>query len=221
MARRSPGSVAALLLLDATPPDTIVYGPPVPGLARMRRRPVLLGVLQLFGLYGLAERLSREPSSPEYERLDRLIRERLGESFYVARALERGPRAACASASIFSELTPEGMAAIAWTTLPYEGDLDGVPVRLIAPGDIRDFDEVAEMIGDEAPTRGQLDAARLRRFYARSRERYLAVSGLSERVVAPPGTGHNFVYEAPDFVLDVVRRTLDQLSAGTPREDRS
>ena len=43
VARRSPRSVAALLLLDATPPDTIVYGPPIPGLARMRWRPVLLG----------------------------------------------------------------------------------------------------------------------------------------------------------------------------------
>jgi len=216
VARRSPGSVAALLLLDATPPDTIVYGPPIPGLARMRWRPVLVGVLQLFGLDELAERLTREPSNPEYKRLDRLIREQLGEAWHAARALERGPRAACASASIFDELKPGGMASIAWTTLPYEGDLDGTPVRLVAPGDMRDFDQVAEMIEGEAPTPGQLDAARLQRFYMRSRERYLTLSNLSERVVAPPGTAHNFLYEAPDFVIDVVRQTLDRLTAGSP-----
>ena len=74
------------------------------------------------------------------------------------------------------------MASIAWTTLPYEGDLDGIPVRLVAPGDMRDFDQVAEMIEGEAPTPGQLDAARLQRFYMRSRERYLTLSNLSERV---------------------------------------
>jgi len=77
-ARRSARSVAALLLMDTTPPDTIVYGPPIPGLARMRWRPVLVGVLQLFGLDEVAERLAREPPNPEYERLDRLIREQLG-----------------------------------------------------------------------------------------------------------------------------------------------
>ena len=121
VARQSPRSVAALLLMDATPPDTIVYGPPIPGLTRMRWPPVFVGVLQLFGLDELAERLTREPSNPEYERLDRLIREQLGEAWQAARALERGPRAACASASIFDELKPEGMASIAWTTLPLRG----------------------------------------------------------------------------------------------------
>ena len=216
LARRRPGSVAALLLLDATPPDTITYGPPVPGLARMKWRPVFAGVLQLFGLDALADRLSKGPPSPEYERLDRLIRERLGEVWHNARALERGPRAACASASIFDELTPRGMASIAWTTLPYEGDLDGIPLLLVAPGDMQDLEQVAEMIDDEAPTPGQLDAARLQRFYQRSRERYLNLSDLSERVTAPPGTAHNFPYEAPDFVIEVVRQTLHRLAAGPP-----
>lgn len=218
VARKSPESVAALMLLDATPPDTIVYGPPIPGLARMKWRPVFLGVLQLFGLDGLAERLSREQPNPEYERLERLIREQLGEAWHTARALDRGPRAACASASIFDELTPQGMGAIAWTTLPYESDLDGIPLRLVAPGDMRDFEQVAEMIEDEAPTREQLDAARLRRFYMRSRERYLTLSSRSERVVAPAGTAHNFLYEAPDFVIEVVRRTLDGATANPPSE---
>ena len=83
---------------------------------------------------------------------------------------------------------------------------------------MRDFEQVAEMIEDEAPTREQLDAARLRRFYARSRERYLTLSDLSERVTAPPGTAHNFVYEAPDFVIEAVRRTLEESTANPPSE---
>jgi hypothetical protein len=43
----------------------------------------------------------------------------------------------------------------------------------------------------------------------RTRERYLAVSTRSRRVVAPAGTGHNFPYEAPECVLAVVREALE------------
>ena len=60
-ARKYPDRVAALLLMDATPPDTIVYGPPIPGLVPMRWGPVLLGMLQLFGLDFVVERLQRFP----------------------------------------------------------------------------------------------------------------------------------------------------------------
>ena len=105
------------------------------------------------------------------------------------------------------------MASIAWKTLPYEGDLEGTPVRLVAPGDMHDFDDVAKMIGDEAGARQTLDESRLHRFYMRSRERYLELSSDSERVTAPAGTGHNFLYEAPDFVLQVVEETLARCRA--------
>ena len=212
-ARKYPERVAALLLMDATPPDTIIYGPPIPGLAVMKWAPVVQGVLQLFGLDFVAELMNRPPPNAEYERIERVIREQLGDAWEMARAIERGPRAACASAAIFDELTPQVMAAMGWESLAYEGDLDGTLVRLVAPGDMHDFDEVAEMIDGDAPTRGQLDAARLHRFYMRSRERFLTISNRSDRVVAPSGTGHNFLYEAPEFVLEVVSESL-RLCAG-------
>ena len=40
---------------------------------------------------------------------------------------------------------------------------------------------------------------RLRRFYELTRQRYLAASSRSERIVTPAGTGHNFPYETPGF----------------------
>jgi len=55
---------------------------------------------------------------------------------------------------------------------------------------------------------GTVDRERLRRFYTRSRERYLTISSRSRRVYAPAGTGHNFPYETPEFLADVVRSVL-------------
>ena len=51
---------------------------------------------------------------------------------------------------------------------------------------------------------------RLRRFYELTRQRYLAASSRSERIVTPAGTGHNFPYETPEFVIDVIRRVFDE-----------
>ena len=45
-------------------------------------------------------------------------------------------------------------------------------------------------------------------FFAHVRERYLAVSSRSQRIVAPAGTGHNFVYEAPEFVIALMRELV-------------
>jgi hypothetical protein len=46
------------------------------------------------------------------------------------------------------------------------------------------------------------------RFFTATRERYLATSTRSRRIVAPAGSGHNFVYEAPEFTIGVVREAL-------------
>jgi hypothetical protein len=45
---------------------------------------------------------------------------------------------------------------------------------------------------------------------AATRERYLATSTRSQRVIAPAGTGHNFVYEVPDWLADVIRGVLQR-----------
>jgi len=79
-----------------------------------------------------------------------------------------------------------------------------------------EFEAVAQMIDQQAGSGRAVDRDRLRRFYARSRERYLAISSRAQRIYAPAGTGHNFPYEAPEFLADVVRSAL---APAGPRRD--
>ena len=59
------------------------------------------------------------------------------------------------------------------------------------------------------------EAMRLQRFYAVARERYLDYSENSTRIVAPENSSHNFLYEHPQFTIDVLR----QIAAGTYTAD--
>jgi hypothetical protein len=45
-------------------------------------------------------------------------------------------------------------------------------------------------------------------FFAATRERYLATSTRSRRIVAPSGSGHNFVYEEAQWTVGVMRELL-------------
>ncbi|PWB75105.1 MAG: hypothetical protein C3F15_06770 [Holophagae bacterium] len=210
VARRWPARVAALVMADATPPDTIIYGPRIPGLKQMRSGAVLNALPRLFGIHmDFAERRQRRQASPAYKRILDLYEERLGEAAATMRAVEGGTRSACAGASIFAELSASGLAEVAWETVVYEGDLGDLPVLLVAPGAMEDgeFDAVVMMLEKEAGAR-TVDRERLRRFYTRSRERYMTISSRSRRVYAPAGTGHNFPYETPEFLADVVRSVL-------------
>ena len=209
IARRWPERVAALVLVDATPPDTIIYGPRLPVLKQMRSGAVFNAVPRIFGVHvDIAARRARRAAPAAWRRISELVDERLGEAGTIMKAVESGTRAACALASISSELSARGLAEAAWETVVYEGDLGDLPVVLVAPVGMAEaeFDAVASMI--ERQTGRPLDRDRLQRFYARSRERYLTVSSQARRVVAPAGTGHNFPYEAPGFLLDVVRSLL-------------
>lgn len=60
---------------------------------------------------------------------------------------------------------------------------------------------------------------RLLKFMERMHLRYLATSTRAQLIHAPDGTGHMFPYEAPDFVLDLVRSALAESSRleETPR----
>jgi len=209
MARRRPERVAALVMVDATPPDTIIYGPRLPVLKQMRSGAVLGALPRLFGIHvDFAERRARRSAPAAWRRISELVDERLGDAATAMRAAEGGTKAACALASISSELSSRGLAEVAWDTVVYEGDLGDLPVLLVAPEGMEEaeFDAVASMI--ERQTGRPLERDRLRRFYSRSRERYLTISSRSSRIVAPAGTGHNFPYETPDFLLDVVRSVL-------------
>ena len=217
VARRWPARVAALVMVDATPPDTIIYGPRIPGLKQMRSGAVLNALPRLFGIHrDFAERRQRRHAPPAYKRILDLVDERLGEAAAAMRAVEGGTRSACAGASIFAELSASGLAEVAWETVVYEGDLGDLPVLLVAPGTMTDeeFEAVAQMIDQQAGSGRAVDRERLRRFYTRSRERYMTISSRSRRVYAPAGTGHNFPYEAPEFLADVVRSVLKPAGPG-------
>jgi hypothetical protein len=121
-----------------------------------------------------------------------------------------------ALASIYQELSPEGVAAVAWDTIVYDRDLGDLPVWLVGPRDDADVDIAA------LPEAGQGSAAnaqRMFRFFAATRERYLATSTRSRRVVAPKGSGHNFVYEIPDWTISVMRELI--CPDDTPQGDRT
>lgn len=202
IARRRTDLTAALILLDATPPDTLIYGPRLADLVKTRRLATWKAIRHLYGLH-------RDRRDLAMRRLTELVAERLGPEGVAARALEIRTRELCATASIFKELSAEGMARVGWETAVYDGDLGGLPVLLVAPADMVEFASLPAAVAATAQGEpGVAETARMRRIFAYSRERYLATSAASRRIYSPAGTGHNFPYEVPDFVAEVVRSCL-------------
>jgi pimeloyl-ACP methyl ester carboxylesterase len=209
IARRRPDLVATLVLLDPTPLETIVFGPRLGDLRAMVRNAWRTLARRLFGIYTDPDDASAQ-QNPYFAQVLATVSRELGEAQRVNRLLEHGTRAWAAMASIFDELSPEGIARDAWNMVVYDGDLGNLPVVLVAPQDMVEFDTLPE--ASQAPHAGGAgrdEARRMQRFFLRTRERYLAASSRSTRVVPPAGTGHNFPYEAPGFVIDVVRGCLE------------
>lgn len=205
IARRHPELTAAVVLLDATPCDTIIYGPRLGNLKAMSRDALLGALRRLFGLHN-DRAAAQQRNDPIYGALIKRIDEVLGPDVLPARALAVKSGLGCASASIYRELTPEGMASVAWDTAVYEGDLDDLLVLLVAPGDspeIADLPEVARVPDPEA--------RRMMRFFPLTRERYMTTSSRARRVIAPAGSGHNFPFEAPEFTIDIIKSVLTEL----------
>ncbi len=205
VARLRPDLTASVVLLDATPPDTIIYGPRFPGLPRMARAGWLRALRLLFGLHGAPEEAAfrRDPAMAAL--LD-VIGQELAAEQAALRALGLRSRGPCAEASIYRELERRHLADAAWETAIYDGDLDGTPLLLVAPADVGSGDDMPL----PAPgTDAAAERARMMRVVARTRERYLAASDRSRRVFAPAGTGHNFPFEAPDFTVGVVREAIE------------
>lgn len=192
IARRRPHLVHTLVLLDPTPLDTILYGPPLKA-----------GLARLFGFDLMKRRAAERRLIPVYAAVLAAVDRELGPEVVAARAVDERVAADFTQASIYAELTPAGAARAAWSAGVYDGDLDGVPVWLVAPKN--DLD-VARL--PEAQTADARLNERVVRVIARTRERYLATSDRSRRIVAPAGSGHNFVYEIPDFVIGVMREAI-------------
>jgi pimeloyl-ACP methyl ester carboxylesterase len=205
VARRYPQLVHSVVLLDPTPLETIVFGPRLAALRSMQRDAWLGGVLQLFGISLKARREAQMNQTPAYQKTTAALHAVLGPAALAARAVEANAGHYFAQASIYEELTPKGVAAAGWHTVVYDGDLGTLPLWLVAPRDTQDSG-VASL--PEAQNGSAANAQRMHRFFAATRERYLAASSQAHRVVAPAGAGHNFVYELPDWTVAVMRHII-------------
>ncbi len=205
IARRRPELVHLLVLLDPTPLETIVFGPRLSALKDMRRAAWLGGLAQLFGVNLQARHNARMAQVPAYKKAMEATQAVLGPEVAAASAVQANAGHFFAQASIYSELSPEGVAAVAWDTVVYDRDLGDLPVWLVGPKDDEDGD-IALL--PEAQAGSEANARRMFRFFAATRERYLATSTRSRRVVAPKGAGHNFVYEMPDWTIAVMREAI-------------
>ena len=205
IARRRPELVHTLVLLDPTPLETIVFGPRLGALKDMRRTAWLGGFAQLFGVNLQERHNARMRKTPAYAKAMEATQAVLGPEVVAARAVEANAAHFFTQASIYSELTPEGVAAVAWDTVVYDRDLGDLPVWLVGPRDDSDADIA---ILPEAQAGSAENARRMFRFFAATRERYLATSTRARRVVAPKGAGHNFVYELPDWTIGVLREVI-------------
>ena len=201
IARRRPDLVHTLVLIDPTPLETIVFGPRLGALKAMRLEPIWNALLRLIGFPAdlQAARIRRNPA---YAAGTARFEAELGPALTALRAVEGGAGPQLATYSIYRELSPEGAAACAWETVVYDGDLGDMPVVLVAPGTAEDVLDTPEVAGAGA------EQQRMVRFFAATRERYLATSTRSRRIYAPPGTTHQFVYEVPDFVAQVLREIV-------------
>ncbi len=202
IARRRPELVSQLVLFDATPLETIVFGPRFGVLKQMRNEMLATALLRLFGYTGHLTR-RRMAKTPNYAAMLEGIKTVFGEAGEIGRLVESGTKNDITSYSIFQELSPEGVAACAWDTVVYDGDLGDLPVVLVAPGNASEV--TAE---PEVANAGTGESQRMLRFFASSRERYMATSRRSRRVHTPEGTTHQFVIERPDFVIDLMREMV-------------
>ncbi|MEO1041468.1 MAG: alpha/beta fold hydrolase [Pseudomonadota bacterium] len=199
IARRYPDETAGVVLLDATPLDVIVYGADTEGLANFRKRALYSGILRPFGFY-------RNPLPPEPEGLED-VDPAFRSWLRTATAFQTRSRELLAAASIFEELTTIGLADRGFQTHIFDGDLDGIPVWVVTPLDDPGMDGYIASV-----TASSEEEARFTRFLADTREAYMRSSDRSVRVIAPEGTTHNFVYEAPEFLTDLITDIADELA---------
>lgn len=201
IARRHPELVARLVLIDPTPLETIVFGPRLGAIGQMRRTALFTGMARLFGVHhDFAERTMQR--NPAHASARKTFEDALGPAVETLRAVDVSAGSRLAEYDIYRELVGSHVASCGWETVVYDGDLGDMEVWLVAPGTAEEVKKEAEVA-----TAGS-EQERMINFFARSRERYLATSTRSRRVVAPPGTTHQFVYERPDFLKETLSKAV-------------
>ena len=201
-ARRYPERTAAVVLLDASPPDAFIYAPAygaaaLDGLVRDAEQQ---GLDKIFGGWNNPE-LAMAETDTEIAEILRKQRSLLADVGEAMAANARRPATSFATASIFQEFSPDFVSATAPDLVVYDGELGDLPVLVVIPDE--PADAIIEPLGME-----EAAARRAINFFERVRVRYLQVSSDTRLVHTPPGTGHNYPYETPEFVLDVVRQLL-------------
>ena len=207
-ARRHPDRTAALVLLDASPPDAFVYAPVygAGALEQLVSDGEREGLAKLFARWTDPEPALAE-SEGEIGRILRLQNELLADVKPAMDANRRRPATSFAQASIFREFGAGTVTAEVPNIVVYDGELGDLPVLVVIPDE--DPAAIIDPLGlDEAA------AARAKNFFQRARVRYLEVSTDARLIHTPPGTGHNYPYETPQFVVEVVRGVLEELRAG-------
>lgn len=207
-ARRYPDRTAALVLLDASPPDAFIYAPAygAGALAELVTDAERQGLSKLFGIWnnpedGLAE------SDTEIGEIVRNQRRLLADVREAIEANQRRPAASFAEASIFREFAADVVSATAPDLMVYDGELGDMPVLIVIPDE--SAAGIIEPLGMD-----DVSATRAINFFERVRVRYLEVSSDARLIHTPPGTGHNYPYQTPEFVVGVVRDLLAELSTG-------
>ena len=207
-ARRHPDRTAALVLLDASPPDAFIYAPAygAGALEELVKDAERQGLAKVFGGWtdpgdALAE------TDTEIGEIVRNQRRLLAEVGDAVEANRRRPASSFAEASIFREFGANAVSATAPDLMVYDGELGDMPVLVVIPDE--SAAGIIEPLGmDEASTTRAIN------FFERVRVRYLQVSSGARLIHTPPGTEHNYPYQTPEFVVGVVRDLLAELSAG-------
>lgn len=211
IARRYPERTLGVVLLDATPPDTLVYGPRLGALSAMRATTLKQAFRRMFGLEPGKRPPAKDPVSQQVERM-------LGEDQVAGHAIEANVGNALATWSIFHELSGPGFAGGGWNTIVYDGDLGDLPVVVVTPEDPIERDNPEIQMLPEFLAASEADRVRMRRFFALNRFRYLATSSNSRRLPAPAGSGHNFPFFHPEVVIEALRSVIGPQAAVPTRE---
>lgn len=201
IARRWPEKTGAVVLMDATPPDVVMYGLDRDGLRSFSKSGVWMTLKHLFGFYESSNPVDANGND------DVNFTNPMGVMAYQWTKARFG----VAASSAFEELTPDGLASRAFDTLVFDGELGDTPVYVVAPKDA-DPQTVpySQMVAGGPGPR----ADRFVAFLKATRERYMLASSNSHRVVAPDGTGHNFIYEDIPFTVETMRQVVTDVASG-------
>ncbi len=193
IARRYPDETAGLVLLDATPLDVVFYGADKKAMGGMARTVFYQGLKKIFGLYSMPP-LSEDISIGVGNDI------KLDDPMAVMPHLMVHARSDFATASMYEELSAQGLVERAWDTMVFDGELGDMPLYLVAPGPDKSLVPYTESVLGQGA-----EADRFLKFLVSARERYMQASHNAKRVYAPDGTGHNFVNEVPDFLAQTMK----------------